>query len=192
MVVAAFLVGAALALKLTVAYVAPGLLLIAVAVLMAEQRRSALLFLLVALAFRHDLIYDVFEGSVTLYNVLVVGTLAYAASYFARGWLAGHERFGLFGGLVLMEATSRVCFALAVAVPVVHHAPAYRSDPSDATEAGKLALRAGDEEQIRDPLVEVLRRIRDVVQQCNDGIKIEPRGHVFRHRRRGEQVVDEA
>ncbi len=47
--------------------------------------------------------------------VLVVGTLAYAASYFARGWLAGHERFGLFGGLVLMESVSRVCFALAVA-----------------------------------------------------------------------------
>ena len=48
--------------------------------------------------------------------VLIVGTLAYAASYFARGWLAGHQRFGLFGGLVLMESLSRFCFALAVAI----------------------------------------------------------------------------
>ncbi len=44
--------------------------------------------------------------------------LAYAASYFARGFLAGHRRFGLYGGLVLMEATSRVLFAVAVAVGI--------------------------------------------------------------------------
>jgi O-antigen/teichoic acid export membrane protein len=44
--------------------------------------------------------------------------LAYAASYFARGFLAGHHRFGLYGGLVLMEASSRCLFALAVAVGV--------------------------------------------------------------------------
>ena len=48
--------------------------------------------------------------------MLLVGTLAYAASYFARGWLAGHEYFALYGGLVLMESLSRICFALAVAL----------------------------------------------------------------------------
>ena len=42
--------------------------------------------------------------------------LAYAASYFARGWLAGHQWFGLYGGLVFLEATARLLFALAVAV----------------------------------------------------------------------------
>jgi O-antigen/teichoic acid export membrane protein len=50
--------------------------------------------------------------------VLVVGTLAYAASYFARGWLAGHEYFALYGGLVLMEALSRICFVLAVVMGI--------------------------------------------------------------------------
>jgi O-antigen/teichoic acid export membrane protein len=40
--------------------------------------------------------------------------LFYAASYFARGWLAGHQWFALYGGLVFMEATSRCLFALAV------------------------------------------------------------------------------
>ena len=48
--------------------------------------------------------------------MLVVAVLAYAASYFARGWLAGHQRFGLYGGLVLLESVSRCLFALAVAV----------------------------------------------------------------------------
>ncbi len=58
----------------------------------------------------------VFEHHSALYYVLVVGTLAYAASYFARGWLAGHERFALFGALVLMESVSRILFAIAVAI----------------------------------------------------------------------------
>jgi O-antigen/teichoic acid export membrane protein len=44
--------------------------------------------------------------------------MAYAASYFARGWLAGHERFALYGGLVFLESTSRFLFALAVAVGI--------------------------------------------------------------------------
>ncbi len=58
------------------------------------------------------------DGYAALYYVLVVGTLAYAASYFARGWLAGHEYFVLFGALVLMEAVARICFALAVALGI--------------------------------------------------------------------------
>ena len=44
--------------------------------------------------------------------------LAYAASYFARGWLAGHQWFGLYGALVFMEATSRLLFAVAVAIGI--------------------------------------------------------------------------
>ncbi|HTQ67636.1 MAG TPA: hypothetical protein VMI13_02995 [Solirubrobacteraceae bacterium] len=80
------------------------------------QATFALAFAIVAVALREQLIDNVFEGSTALYDVLLVGTLAYAASYFARGWLAGHQRFGLFGGLVLMESLSRFCFALAVAI----------------------------------------------------------------------------
>jgi O-antigen/teichoic acid export membrane protein len=84
----------------------------------AIQASFALAFLIVALALREVLIDDVFGHYSALYWVLVVGTLAYAASYFARGWLAGHEYFGLFGGLVLMESVSRLCFALAVALGI--------------------------------------------------------------------------
>ena len=75
-------------------------------------------FALAALALRGPLTDDLFGGSETLYWVLIVTVLAYAASYFARGFLAGSRRFGLYGGLVLMEATSRVLFALAVAVGI--------------------------------------------------------------------------
>lgn len=80
------------------------------------QLSFALAFLLVALVLRSEMVNGVFHGESSLFWILLAGTLAYAASYFARGWLAGHEYFALYGGLVLMEATSRVCFALAVAI----------------------------------------------------------------------------
>jgi O-antigen/teichoic acid export membrane protein len=86
---------------------------------MLIQAGFALLFLVLTLALHKELM-RVFDHDEALYDILVVGTLAYAASYFARGWLAGHERFGLFGGLVLMESTSRICFAIAVAIGIAH------------------------------------------------------------------------
>ncbi len=82
------------------------------------QTSFALLFLIVALALRRPIEHHLFDGSGELYWILVVGTLAYAASYFARGWLAGHKRFALYGGLVFLESTSRFLFALAVAVGI--------------------------------------------------------------------------
>jgi O-antigen/teichoic acid export membrane protein len=85
---------------------------------MLIQGGFALAFLALALLLHDELVNHVFERQGALYDVLVVGTLAYAASYFARGWLAGHERFGLFGGLVLMESVSRISFAIAVAIGI--------------------------------------------------------------------------
>jgi O-antigen/teichoic acid export membrane protein len=84
----------------------------------AIQLGFAALFLATALALRHQIEQGMFDGSGALYWVLVVGTLAYAASYFARGWLGGHQRFDLYGGLVFLESTSRFLLALAVAVGV--------------------------------------------------------------------------
>jgi O-antigen/teichoic acid export membrane protein len=84
----------------------------------AIQAGFAGAFLVVAVALHDELVDHVFDHYEALYDVLVVGTLAYAASYFARGWLAGHEYFALFGGLVLMEALSRLLFAVAVAIGV--------------------------------------------------------------------------
>jgi hypothetical protein len=82
------------------------------------QLGFALVFLVVALALRHPIQHGMFNGSSDLYWILVVGVLAYAGSYFARGWLAGNQRFALYGGLVFLESTSRFLFPLAVAVGI--------------------------------------------------------------------------
>jgi O-antigen/teichoic acid export membrane protein len=82
------------------------------------QGAFAAVFFAAALALRHDIEQGMFDGSSALYWILVIGVLAYAASYFARGWLAGHERFDLYGALVFLESTSRFLFAVAVAVGI--------------------------------------------------------------------------
>jgi O-antigen/teichoic acid export membrane protein len=84
----------------------------------AIQFGFALTFLIVALALRDPIQNGMFDGSSALYWILVVGVLAYAGSYFARGWLAGHQRFALYGALVFLESTSRFLFPLAVAVGI--------------------------------------------------------------------------
>ena len=82
------------------------------------QTSFAVAFLIVALLLRDQIERHLFNGSSALYWILVVGVMAYAGSYFARGWLAGHQRFALYGLLVFLESTSRFLFALAVAVGI--------------------------------------------------------------------------
>jgi O-antigen/teichoic acid export membrane protein len=131
------------------------------------QGGFALAFLVVALALRGP-IEDAFD-SATLYWVFVGATLAYAASYFARGYLAGHQWFALYGGLVLFESVSRFCFPVAVAVGLAsgqavvalgilaaplasllvvpwalrRHAGTAHGAPCDAARRRDLTLRAG-------------------------------------------------
>jgi O-antigen/teichoic acid export membrane protein len=82
------------------------------------QGGFALAFVAAALALRGPLQDGLFDGSAALYWILVAAVLFYAASYFARGWLAGHQWFALYGGLVFLEASARLLFALAVAVGI--------------------------------------------------------------------------
>jgi O-antigen/teichoic acid export membrane protein len=77
-------------------------------------------FLLLALAFHHKLRDDAFDGSTALYLILLLGITFYAVSYFARGWLAGHQHFKLYGSLLFLESSSRCVFALLVAVGLMH------------------------------------------------------------------------
>jgi O-antigen/teichoic acid export membrane protein len=76
------------------------------------QLALAAVFVALALALRGPLEDDLFGGEETLYWILVAAVLAYAASYFARGYLAGHRRLGLYGALVFLESVARVIFAL--------------------------------------------------------------------------------
>jgi O-antigen/teichoic acid export membrane protein len=78
------------------------------------QATFALAFLVAALLAREPL--EELLGGAALYGVFVAAVLFYSASYFARGYLAGHQQFALYGGLVFLEANARLLFALAVLV----------------------------------------------------------------------------
>jgi O-antigen/teichoic acid export membrane protein len=82
------------------------------------QLGLALLFIAVALPLRSKIEDELFSGSATLYWCLVAAVTFYGASYFARGFLAGQRRFGLYGGLVLMESASRIVFGVLLAVGI--------------------------------------------------------------------------
>ena len=76
----------------------------------------SLLFAVLALALRGPIQDSLLEGNETLYWVFFSSVLFYAASYFARGFLAGAQRFGLFVAMILSESCFRTVFALLVAV----------------------------------------------------------------------------
>jgi O-antigen/teichoic acid export membrane protein len=83
------------------------------------QLGLAMLFAVLALAFRGPLQDGLLEGNETLYWVYFSAVLFYAASYFARGYLAGVKRFGLFTALILSESCFRTLFAVLVAVSLL-------------------------------------------------------------------------
>ncbi|MGN6587470.1 MAG: lipopolysaccharide biosynthesis protein [Solirubrobacterales bacterium] len=79
----------------------------------------ALIFAVVALALRGPIQDDLLEGAEALYWVFFGAVLFYAASYFARGFLAGQRTFGLFTALILSESCFRTLFAVLVAVSLL-------------------------------------------------------------------------
>jgi O-antigen/teichoic acid export membrane protein len=83
------------------------------------QAGLSLFFAVAALALRGPLQNDLLEGNEALYWVFFSAVLFYAASYFARGFLAGGQRFGLFVALILSESCFRTIFAVLVAVSVL-------------------------------------------------------------------------
>jgi O-antigen/teichoic acid export membrane protein len=76
----------------------------------------SLCFVVVALALRSLIQDDLLGGNETLYWVYFTSVIFYAVSYFARGFLAGSQRFGMFVGLILSESCFRTLFAVLVAV----------------------------------------------------------------------------
>jgi O-antigen/teichoic acid export membrane protein len=76
----------------------------------------ALSFAVVALVLRGPIQDGLLEGNESLYWVFLGAVLFYAASYFARGFLAGQRQFGPFTALILSESVFRTSFAVLVAV----------------------------------------------------------------------------
>jgi O-antigen/teichoic acid export membrane protein len=79
----------------------------------------SLFFAVVALALRGPIQDTLLEGNETLYWVFFTSVLFYAASYFARGFLAGEQRFGLFVAMILSESCFRTIFAVMVAIGIL-------------------------------------------------------------------------
>lgn len=78
------------------------------------QLGLGVLFAVLALVFRGPITDDLLHGNETLFWIMFASVLAYAVSYFGRGLLAGNQRFGLYGLLVLIESLVRFMFPLAV------------------------------------------------------------------------------
>jgi len=80
------------------------------------QGGVALTVTALCLALRGPIEDELLSGSSTLYWILVVSIAAYSGTFFARGFFAGHRRFGLYSAVLLSDACTRILFPLAVAL----------------------------------------------------------------------------
>lgn len=80
------------------------------------QIALAAAFVAAALLLRGLIEDDLLSGDGTLYAVFVIAAPAYAGSFFARGYLAGHGRFGLYGAMLLLESGTRLAVAALILV----------------------------------------------------------------------------
>ena len=83
------------------------------------QAGLALGFAVIALLLRNPLQNGLLAGNEALYWIFVGAVLFYAASYYARGYLAGLQRFGLFTGLILSESFFRTLTVVLVAAGIL-------------------------------------------------------------------------
>ncbi|MEV4421218.1 hypothetical protein AB0L40_14730 [Patulibacter sp. NPDC049589] len=80
------------------------------------QAGFAIVLVLAALIARGPLQDNI--GSSGMFWLLVAAGVAYGASYFARGFVAGHGWFALYGGLVLFESVARILFPIAALIGI--------------------------------------------------------------------------
>ncbi len=73
-------------------------------------------FAAIALLLKGPIEDGLLDGNSALYWIFFSSVLFYAASYYARGYFAGHQQFGLFTVLILSESVFRTLFAVLVAV----------------------------------------------------------------------------
>lgn len=111
--------------------------------------------LVVLLILREPIQDSLLEGGDILFWVLAVSLLGFGGAYYARGYLAGHRRFGFYAALLVLEGTSRLGFALAVAVGIADGVDVVALGIAVAPLAGllvtPLALRRMARERDRAP-----------------------------------------
>ncbi len=123
------------------------------------QLGLALVFVAVAFALRDFIEGDLLEGDAFLFYALIGAVLAFGASFFARGFLAGKRRFGHFAALLLLDGSGRLAFSLAVAVGIAEGVDAVAlgvvAGPALSLLVVPVALRARPARAFRPPPAEV-------------------------------------
>jgi O-antigen/teichoic acid export membrane protein len=76
-------------------------------------------FALITLILKGPIENGLLDGNSALYWIFFSAVLFYAASYYARGYFAGHQQFGLFTALILSESVFRTLFAVLVAIGIL-------------------------------------------------------------------------
>ncbi|HUT77587.1 MAG TPA: hypothetical protein VM285_07870, partial [Polyangia bacterium] len=87
----------------------------AAAVIQGAVCAVAVLVLLLA---RNTIERELFAGQDALYWILIASLLGFGLAYYARGFLAGRGQFRLYASLLLIEVSSRLAFAVAVAAGI--------------------------------------------------------------------------
>ncbi len=82
------------------------------------QLATACAFALIAIILRGSIETELFNGESTYFWVMVGAVLAFSASYYARGYLAGSGRMGAYAGLLVTEGVARLILALSVAIGI--------------------------------------------------------------------------
>jgi O-antigen/teichoic acid export membrane protein len=88
----------------------------ALRVALTIQAAIVVVFVTATLLLRPEIEDDLLGGDSALFHVFLISGPAYAASFLARGYLAGSGRFALYGAMLLLESTSRIIPAILVAV----------------------------------------------------------------------------
>ncbi len=70
------------------------------------------------LALKGPITDNLLEGPDALYWVMIAALIGFGGSYYARGFLAGRRQFSLYASLLVLEGSSRLVFALAVAIGI--------------------------------------------------------------------------
>ena len=82
------------------------------------QATVAAAFAVGALLLRGPLEDDLLSGDTFLYWTYFAAVIAFSASFYARGYLAGSGRFSALAALLVVEAVARALFALALALGI--------------------------------------------------------------------------
>ena len=117
------------------------------------QAAVAVTITALCLALRGPIEGKLLSDNSTLYWILVASVFIYAWTFFARGFFAGHRRFGLYSAVLLTDAGARIVFPIAaatgiatgttvVALGVVEDpSPAWRSFPWSCCSCTAAAQR---------------------------------------------------